>query len=233
MTAVRPRDAASLILLDYKGKKPYVLMGKRHPGHSFMPSKFVFPGGRLDALDRRIPVSGTLNLHVESKLCEKVTKSTSLKARALALTALRETFEETGIVIGETGLGPYQAPSGTPWEIYEKKEIWPSLDGLDLVARAITPPHYPKRFDTRFFLCDSKMIAHQEPGFAGPESEFVELAWVTIEEAKKLDIPSITGMILTSLSEQLEAGLAPYRPIPFYRTKYGIYTREFLSGTLS
>ena len=233
MTAVRPRDAASLILLDYKGKKPYVLMGKRHPGHAFMPSKFVFPGGRLEALDRRILVSGALDLRVESKLCEKVTKSTSVKARALALTALRETYEETGIVIGERGLGPYQAPAGTPWEIYEKKEIWPSLDGLDFVARAITPPAYPKRFDTRFFLCDSKMIAHQEPGFAGPDAEFVELVWVSIDEAKKLDIPSITGMILTSLSEQLAQGLAPHRPIPFYRTKYGIYTREFLSGKLS
>ena len=51
---LRPKDAASLIILDRRGSEPKVLMGRRHPGHAFMPGKFVFPGGRIDAGDRRM-----------------------------------------------------------------------------------------------------------------------------------------------------------------------------------
>jgi len=46
---VRPKDAATLILVDRGGRVPKVLLGKRHQGHKFMPGKFVFPGGRVDA----------------------------------------------------------------------------------------------------------------------------------------------------------------------------------------
>ena len=120
MTAVRPRDAASLILLDYKGKKPYVLMGKRHPGHAFMPSKFVFPGGRLEALDRRILVSGALDLRVESKLCEKVTKSTSVKARVAIEAGISQGWHEwvgnSGAIIGINEFGA----SGSAAALFKK-----------------------------------------------------------------------------------------------------------------
>ena len=50
---LRPRDAATLIIVDASGKKPKVLMGRRHERHSFMPGKFVFPGGRVDPADVR------------------------------------------------------------------------------------------------------------------------------------------------------------------------------------
>ncbi|HUF44051.1 MAG TPA: NUDIX hydrolase, partial [Aestuariivirgaceae bacterium] len=47
--AIRPRDAATLIILRRDGAKTRVLMGKRHSDHAFMPGKYVFPGGRVDA----------------------------------------------------------------------------------------------------------------------------------------------------------------------------------------
>ena len=58
---IRPRDAATLILLDRKGDEVLVLMGRRHAGHAFMPGKFVFPGGRTDPADSRIPVATALH----------------------------------------------------------------------------------------------------------------------------------------------------------------------------
>src|SRR5262245_63625093 len=48
-----PRDAATLMLIDRSGAKPKVLLGRRHANHKFMPGKFVFPGGRIEALDRK------------------------------------------------------------------------------------------------------------------------------------------------------------------------------------
>jgi 8-oxo-dGTP pyrophosphatase MutT (NUDIX family) len=226
---VTPKDAASLILLDYKGNSPLILLGKRHQGHKFMPGKFVFPGGRVDPSDRQTNVCGTLESHVESRLCDKVLRPSPLKARALALAAIRETFEETGLMIGEKDLGPYQAPPATPWESFEKSEVWPSLEGLEFVARAVTPPGHSKRFDTRFFLTDATRIAHRIEGVAGPESELTELVWVPLQEAKNLDIPRITGMILDEIQLRLDGGLKPYQPVPYFLQVGNTYRRELIA----
>ena len=57
----RPRDAATLILLDRAERAPRVLFGKRHDGHAFMPGMFVFPGGSYDAIDGRMKAAGSLD----------------------------------------------------------------------------------------------------------------------------------------------------------------------------
>ena len=49
---ITPKDASTLILLDRSGSEPKVLMGKRHDRHVFMPGAYVFPGGRVDPIDR-------------------------------------------------------------------------------------------------------------------------------------------------------------------------------------
>ena len=54
---IRPRDAATLILVDRSGRVPKVLLGKRHLRHKFMPGKFVFPGGGVDPTDKRMPAA--------------------------------------------------------------------------------------------------------------------------------------------------------------------------------
>lgn len=228
MSAVRPVDAASLILVDNRGKTPKILMGKRHKDLKFMPSKFVFPGGRLDPSDRRASAFGALDHQVEAKLSQRVSRPSPARARALALAALRETFEETGILIGERDLGAYTAPAGSGWTSYEAEAIWPSLDGLDFVARAITPPTHSRRYDTRFFLCRTDKIAKEFDGHAGPDKELTELLWVTPQEAEKLDIPTITALILESLIEQLSAGLSPFRPIPLFHFRQGRHLCDML-----
>src|SRR5260221_2744631 len=85
---VRPRDAATLILIRRDARKPRVLMGRRHRGHDFMPDKWVFPGGRIDRSDFRAPYHSDLRPEVATRL-RKTTSAA--RARALALTAVRET----------------------------------------------------------------------------------------------------------------------------------------------
>ena len=62
----KPKDAATLIVIDRRGSAPKVLMGKRHHGHKFMPGKFVFPGGRIEPHDRKMPALGALEPPVEA-----------------------------------------------------------------------------------------------------------------------------------------------------------------------
>jgi 8-oxo-dGTP pyrophosphatase MutT (NUDIX family) len=224
---VRPRDAATLILLDRSGTVPTVLMGRRHPGHKFMPGKFVFPGGRIEADDRRMTVAGALHPKVEQRLLARVQRPSLQRARALALTAIRETFEETGVMLGTREHGAPEAPGG-PWAAFAEAGIFPDLEALHLVARAITPPRRPKRFDTRFFAADATGIAHRVEGVAGPDAELVEIVWVPLPEARKLDLPTITGVILEELEARLAAGMAPELPVPFYYEVRGQFRREEL-----
>src|SRR5262249_10371984 len=95
-----PRDAATLMLIDRSGPTPKVLLGRRHASHKFMPGKFVFPGGRIEALDRLMPAISELHPDTEKKLLERVTAPSAGFARAFALAAVRETAEETGLLLG-------------------------------------------------------------------------------------------------------------------------------------
>src|SRR5271169_6156543 len=97
--ALRPRDAATLIIIERARGKTRVLMGKRHAGHKFMPGKFVFPGGAVEPGDRRMTVAGALDAAVEAKLLARTRRNAPEFARALALAAIRETFEETGLAL--------------------------------------------------------------------------------------------------------------------------------------
>ena len=96
------------------------------------------------------------------------------------------------------------------------------------IARAITPPRRPKRFDTRFFTADASAVAHKIEGVVGPDSELVELAWVPIEEATHLDMPTITGVVLEELAARVAAGMGHDLPVPFYFMIERQFFRELL-----
>lgn len=225
---IRPKDAATLIIIDRSGREPKVLLGRRHHGHKFMPGVFVFPGGRIELGDRSMPVAGTLHPRAEQALMARVRRPSSQRSRALALAAIRETFEETGLLLGTKEHGaPEQTPEG-PWAAFRDHGIFPDLESLQVVARAITPPRRPKRFDTRFFAADRTAIAHEVGGVVGPNAELVEVAWVTLEDAKNLDLPVITRSILEELQARLAGGFAPELPVPFYYERYGRFVRELI-----
>src|SRR5258708_15597029 len=111
---LKPRDAATLILVDRSGAQPKVLLGKRHAGLKFMAGKFVFPGGRMEPGDRNMPVASELDTHAGARLMRSVQRPSIHKARALALAAIRETYEETGLLLGKR-VETVPAVPGVPW----------------------------------------------------------------------------------------------------------------------
>jgi 8-oxo-dGTP pyrophosphatase MutT (NUDIX family) len=223
----RPKDAASLIILDRSGPAPKVLLGRRHEAQKFMPGKFVFPGGRLEPLDRLMPAARELDPRVKARLAAPPGRATAGKARGLALAAIRETFEETGLLLGVKGERAPKAPGGL-WSAFAEAKILPDLSTLHYVARAITPPGRSRRFDTRFFAIDAAQIAHRVDGVVGPQAELVELCWVPIAETGPLGLPTITAVVLEELEARARAGLGHSLPVPFYRVRNGRFTRELL-----
>ena len=217
-TTVRPRKAATLILLDHSGPQVRLLMGKRHEGHSFMPGVFVFPGGGVEPGDRQMAVAGALDPVTEAKLMACLDRPTPGGARALALAAIRETFEETGLALGSADYGAPENPPPGGWTDFARLGVYPTLDDLHFIGRAITPPRMKKRFDAFFFAADASGIAAKLEGVVGEASELVELAWVTIKEAQGLGMPLITNVILKELDIRLGKGMSRFLPVPVYRT---------------
>lgn len=223
---LRPRDAATLILLDRRGGEFCVLMGRRHKRHAFMPGKFVFPGGRTDPTDSRIPVLHDLHPAEFSKLSKGTRAVVGSRARAIALSAIRETYEEAGLLIGHA----YSFETGKQgWRGFMDNGVAPSLENLRLVARAITPPGRVRRYDTRFFAAwKSDVAVSLEDG--GPTDELEELVWLPLADAKKAEIPDITRSVLGDLEMRLETDpeLSPGGPVPFYRMIRNRFIREVL-----
>lgn len=224
--ALRPRDAATLILLDRRDKDVLVLMGRRHAGHAFMPGKFVFPGGRTDPADSRIAVSAPLRGEEESKLLAGPGRASAARARAIALSAIRETYEEAGLLIGRKAAF---ATDKRDWQGFVEHGVSPSLETLRFIARAITPPNRVRRFDTRFFSAWRDDVAVELPG-GGPTNELEELVWLPLAKAREADIPDITRMILDELEKRLvhDPHLRPGGAVPFYRLVRNRFTRELL-----
>ena len=226
--SLRPRDAATMIVLDRRGRGgPKVLMGRRNARLAFMPGMFVFPGGRIELGDRNMPVAGALPDYAEAALARRISRPPHHLGRALALAAIRETYEETGLMLGTAEYGPPEdVPEG--WEAFKQHGVLPDLEALHFVARAITPPKRVRRFDTRFFAVDRTCVAAEEAGRVSEDSEFTELAWVRLDAARKLDLPYITRAILDELEAQIAVDFAPHRQIPFHYERYGRREREFL-----
>jgi 8-oxo-dGTP pyrophosphatase MutT (NUDIX family) len=212
---VRPRDAATLLVLDTSGREPRLLMGQRHHGLKFMPGKFVFPGGRVEPQDYLASVGSRMPGPIRAKLLRHLSGSPHpQRAYAMVHAALRETQEETGIVIGKGArIGSGNAS--------------PDFEGFALLARAITPAGRPRRFDTRFFVVSADRITERTAIIDG---EFIAVEWFTLPEARKQDLPSITRMILEDLDTRINAGSVcdPEASVPFYFMRGACFHRRLL-----
>ncbi len=224
---LKPRDSATLILVDHTGAVPKVLLGRRHERHRFLPGKFVFPGGRIERADRLMATAAVLHEEQARKLMQRVRRPSLGKAAAFALAAIRETYEETGIMLGMRTDAPLRVPPG-PWEAFAKAGIAPDLSGIQFIARAITPPRRPLRFDSRFFMADVAAIARREDGFVGPDKELVELVWLPITQARELDMPGITAVVLEELQDRIAARMRNDHPVPLYWMLHKRFVREIL-----
>ena len=228
LPGVRIRDAATMLVIDRGGPVPKILFGRRHHGHKFMPGQFVFPGGRVERADRYMHAATPLDAHVEVRLMKELRHPSAEKARGFPLAANRETFEETGLVLGVRRPSDKRKPPSEAWASYARSGAVPDLAAMHFIARAITPPGRPRRFDTRFFAVDADAIAARIDGVVGPDTELVELVWLAIEDTAKLDIPAITMAVVEELKIRTANGFTHDLLVPFYRTQRGKRLREFL-----
>ncbi|MBL8564448.1 MAG: NUDIX hydrolase [Hyphomicrobiaceae bacterium] len=222
---LRPRDAATLVLVDRSGSEARVLMGRRRSTQVFLPNKFVFPGGRVDRADRSVmPADDLAPDDAELLLHDMKGAASATRARALALAAIRETFEETGLVIGKSAGAPAAGSIPAAWQPFLATGHAPSLAGLAYFARAITPPSRPRRYDTRFFLADARLVAAAgKPA----DDELGDLGWFTLSEMRGLDLPNITRAIVEDLATHLERPEHD-RCVPYYCFRHGSFRRDLI-----
>ena len=226
----RPKDAATLILVDRSAAVPKVLVGKRHDNVVFMPGKFVFPGGRVDKSDNRVAVAAPISKALETNLLKGSPKITPSRARSLAIAAIREACEETGLCLGSKSEGAAPKLEG-PWQPFAEAGLLPDPSRLFLIARAITPPGRVRRFDTRFFTADASAIAHRVEGVIHPDAELVELVWVEIGSKPLADLHPMTRNVLNELEKRLATGpLNHDAPVPFFHFYDGKMQKDVLGA---
>jgi 8-oxo-dGTP pyrophosphatase MutT (NUDIX family) len=224
----RPKDAATLILVDRSRAVPKVLVGRRHDKVVFMPGKFVFPGGRVDKSDNRVPVAAPIPGALKENLLKGSPKITSSRARSLAVAAIREACEETGLCLGRKAEGSGTKLDG-PWQPFAEAGLLPDPSGLFLIARAITPPGRVRRFDTRFFTADASAITHRIEGVVHADAELVELVWVEIGSKPLADLHPMTKNVLGELERRLATGpLRHDAAVPFFHFYGGRMHRDVL-----
>lgn len=213
---MRPRNAATLVIVDGNAGNYRILMGKRNQNLKFMPGALVFPGGSVDRSDGSVPAADDMNPVTEDRIVAGLRgKPTRRAARALGMAAVRELAEESGLIIGKEAPVTMDHPG---WEDFARAGLVPSLAGLSLLARAITPPGPPRRFDTWFFVTHSSSIRHQPASGFDPSGELENLQWIRPEDAINGDTREITRVMLVELMNRLkkDPGLDPAFPAPFY-----------------
>jgi 8-oxo-dGTP pyrophosphatase MutT (NUDIX family) len=171
---VRARHAASLIVLRFENAEPHMLMGMRGAKHRFMPNRLVFPGGRVDRADLTAPFATPLSPATRRALGKK---TNATLAHGLAAAAARELQEETGLSLGRP----------------------PRLDALRYLARAVTPPGLPIRFNARFLVVEARHVS----GVLGGDGELEGLRFYGMTEALALPLALPTRRVLERLQQWL------------------------------
>ncbi|NOT73180.1 MAG: NUDIX hydrolase [Hyphomicrobium sp.] len=209
------RDAACIVLIDRTGAEPRLLLGRRLPAQVFLPNKWVFPGGRVDEADKAYAADLTRVAKLPPNAHHRL---------AFACAAIRELYEEAGILLASPDIVSWQAPQ--TWADFAGLAVTPAYERLTPLARAITPPGFPRRFDTWFFSAEWDRAA---PVTGAPDGELLDLAWFTLAETRALDLPIITRYIVDDVATLLAAAKDPAGPlIPFYFQDFDVYRRTLV-----
>jgi 8-oxo-dGTP pyrophosphatase MutT (NUDIX family) len=191
----RPRDAAGLVLIRAAKKgAPEILMGRRPAKMGFLPGIHVVPGGRVDPEDT-LPGPGQPHPAVAAQL--------GRRWPAFLNAALRETFEETGLLYGRAELDPVGGNSGALWGAYRAERAAPDYASLDYLCRAITPVSSRRRFNTRFFLGDGARTLGDLAG----NGELEDLAWIPTTALGALNLVDVTEYVLKTAIRRWESGI--------------------------
>lgn len=205
------RNAATVIVLRDRHDDPAILMGQRGAKAAFMPNKFVFPGGAVDAADASIPLAAPLPDLCHNRLADDAPAGLQ---NALAAAAVRELWEETGLILGRPGRWPGPVPAD--WETFATSGNLPAADRLQFVFRALTPPGRPRRFDARFFLVDAVDIRSDLDDFTHACDELSHLQWIKLRDARKFDLPFITEVVLAEVEGRV-TDASPPESVPYFR----------------
>jgi 8-oxo-dGTP pyrophosphatase MutT (NUDIX family) len=177
-----------------------------------------------------VPVAAPIAKALEENLLKGSPKINASRARALAIAAIREACEETGLCLGSKSNGAAPALQGA-WKAFTDAGLLPDPSGLFLIARAITPPGRVRRFDTRFFTADASSIAHRVEGVIHAEAELVELVWVELGSKPLADLHPMTKNVLNELDRRLATGpLSHDAPVPFFHFYGGKMQKDVLGG---
>ncbi|SPJ25246.1 NUDIX domain-containing protein [Palleronia abyssalis] len=203
------RDAATVIVVRNPDTQPAVLMGQRGKSAAFMPNKYVFPGGAVDAADTRVGLAAPISEPCRTRL----SRPGEAAPEAIAAAAIRELWEETGQIAGarDEWIDPPDA-----WTGFARAGYRPDPGRLRYVFRAITPPGRSRRFDARFFLLPSDALVTDPDDFDAACDELGHLHWVPLAEARSLDLAFITSVALGEIEAHLPSLDAPRR-VPFFR----------------
>jgi 8-oxo-dGTP pyrophosphatase MutT (NUDIX family) len=190
-----------------------VLLGRRSAKARFMPGYYVFPGGRLDPADRQRsgfdemlgrPLPG---VHGQDRH----------QLLALARAALRETYEETGLLVGWPGRPRTRPTRQDVWQAFAAAGMTPGFSGLRLIVRAVTPARSPVRFNTRFFLAAGEHAA----GLLRSNGELEEIAWRACSEALRLPLADVTELVLRqALAHRSRPSVRPRRAPLYFRVGF-------------
>ena len=187
-----PRDAATVMLLRSSDDGLEVYMLRRQASMAFAPGAYVFPGGSVDSRDTDEQVAWT---GPDAAEWGRIFDAPPSLARALVCAAVRETFEESGVLLaGESADSVVADTTSDDWEADRHALLDHSVSLAELLARRnlvlradllrpwsrwITPIVEPRRFDTRFFA--AALPAGQRTRDVGGEAS--EVAWVAPEKA--------------------------------------------------
>ena len=228
--ALRPRDAATLIIVDQSSGEPRVLLGRRRLDMAFMPGRYVFPGGRVDPADKHIAVEDDLEPGDLKKLhggheghAERGPGPGAWRWPPCARPSRRRACHRRAA--GRGGRSRRHRRGRTSLHTGYR----PALARLTFFARAITPPGRPRRFDSRFFCVPAEAIVHRVKIADG---ELSDLEWHSIAQARSLELPNITRVVLEDLGERIAAGALHTSdlPVPFYHRRNGSFRRDLIGG---
>ncbi len=208
----KPREAATIAVIRNNPENGLeALMMKRHSKDRFLPSYYVFPGGAIDSQDVSL-AEEFLGLPVSSGI--EFEDARGAQSLSYLFGAIRETFEESGLILAYGSEGKYVEIESDETDRYNslrsrvyRKELefsdfirdealTPAFDKIFYYTRWITPAYSPIRYDTRFFIAP----APEHQAFMHDGIELVDSLWMSPKEALARHTKGSMKMVMPTTS---------------------------------
>lgn len=187
-----PRPAATIVLMRDSNEGLEILLMRRNRNSGFVPGAYVFPGGRVDRSDGESASATLVDGLTPEQSAQRLALKDPFGAMAYYMAALREAFEETGILVGvlPDGSSPPTAADDEAVDAVRDRLMGDELrfsdvltelncrvagDAIEYIAHWITPIPEPRRYDTRFFAA---RVPEGTAAIVDPR-EMTDAIWIT------------------------------------------------------